>query len=684
MQTTISNGRPWTFYALTLCFGLFLAFLYGPMLVIYILSFQGPEGGLTFPLRGVSTRWFHDLVQPGRSGDIPGAFARSMELAAVAATLTVVMCVSAGLGFRRRFAGSGAVFYLAIASLVMPGLFVGLGISLIFQLLGWGTDWRESGLGAQLTWTLPFGLLVMFAVIGRFNRSYEEAARDLGAKAWQVIREVTLPILLPGIIGVALFGFTLSYDEFARTVLTAGSVNTLPLEIWAMTTNVTSPSLYAVGTVTTFVSFTVIGVALGSIAMIQRRRTRHATSEVAAVPAQVTDHGRKPAMSAHPQNGSIELVDVTKTYTPGAPPAVADLDLRIDHGSYCCLLGPSGCGKTTILRMIAGHELPTSGDVLIGNRNVTNLPPVERGTAMMFQSYALFPHRSVIDNVAFALKIRGVGRADRNSTARELLEKVRLEAFAQRLPSELSGGQQQRVALARALITNPRVLLLDEPLSALDEYLRLRMRGELRRIQRELGITFVHVTHTQLEATAVADVVVVMEQGRIEQAASARDIFLHPRNAYVARFIGGQNVLSGTVERQADGRAVILTSTGARVEVPLSGAGVAPGEILFAALRRDRITLRRPAQGEVGRDLANRITGEIHTIENQGSYVKVTLDVGDGEEFVANVLDEDFFLDPIDIGDQAVASWSSSNVRLLEDRPSRQAIATQQPSVVAA
>ena len=150
---------------------------------------------------------------------------------------------------------------------------------------------------------------------------------------------------------------------------------------------------------------------------------------------------------------------------------MADLDLRVDHGAYCCLLGPSGCGKTTILRMIAGHEFPTSGDVLIGNRNVTNLPPVERGTAMMFQSYALFPHRSVIDNVAFALKMRGIGKDARNATARELLEKVRLEAFANRLPSELSGGQQQRVALARALITNPRVLLLDEPLSALDEYL---------------------------------------------------------------------------------------------------------------------------------------------------------------------------------------------------------------------
>ena len=163
-------------------------------------------------------------------------------------------------------------------------------------MLGWQTDWRTSGFGTQLTWTLPFGLLVMFAVIGRFNRSYEEAARDLGATAWQGTREVTLPILLPGIIGVALFGFTLSYDEFARTVLTAGSQNTLPLEIWAMTTNVTSPALYAVGTVTTLVSFTVIGTALGSIALIQRHRSRHATSSdmgLPATPALPSDNGPK-------------------------------------------------------------------------------------------------------------------------------------------------------------------------------------------------------------------------------------------------------------------------------------------------------------------------------------------------------------------------------------------------------
>jgi putative spermidine/putrescine transport system permease protein len=229
---------------------------------------------------GVSLHWFGALFAQQRTGDVAGSFLRSVVLALLVLTLTVIMAVMAGLAFRRRFFGAALVFYLAIASLVMPGLLVGLGIGLMCQLLGIQPAWYTSALGAQLTWTLPFGLLIMFAVFSRFNRTYEEAARDLGASPWQTLRHVILPILLPGIIGVALFGFTLSYDEFARSLLTVGSHKTLPLEIWAMTTNVTSPALYALGTLTTAVSFVVITLALSSMAMIQRRRAhRHPDAE---------------------------------------------------------------------------------------------------------------------------------------------------------------------------------------------------------------------------------------------------------------------------------------------------------------------------------------------------------------------------------------------------------------------
>src|SRR5438093_7276997 len=286
------------------------------------------------------------------------------------------------------------------------------------------------------------------------------------------------------------------------------------------------------------------------------------------------------------QSGEIELYHVTTRFERTV--AVDAIDLAIPHGSYCCLLGPSGCGKTTILRMMAGHETPTEGDVRIGGESVVELPPVRRGTAMMFQNYALFPHLTVLDNVAFNLKMRGVAKAERHRRAREMLAQVRLDQFADRMPSQLSGGQQQRVALSRALITSPRVLLLDEPLSALDEFLRLQMRGELRRMQKELGITFVHVTHTQLEAIAVADMVVVMDQGRIEQAGSAREIYTLPVSAYVARFMGGQNVLAGKVIAVNGGAVTVCYGTGARFATPVTSTATDKCEEIFCFYRRDR------------------------------------------------------------------------------------------------
>lgn len=267
--------RSRSFYILAAFFGLFLLFLYGPTITIGILSFQGPEGGLTFPMRGASLHWFRDLFQEQAVGDIWGAFRRSFGLGVMVMISTVVVSVSAGLAFRKKFRGSGVLFYLAITSLVIPSILISLGVGLIFNQLGFKVHWATSGFGAQLTWTLPFGLLIMFAVFNRFDKSYEEAARDQGATAWQTIWYVVLPIIAPSLIGIALFGFTLSYDEFARTLLTAGSYNTLPLEIFGMTTNVTTPVIYALGTLTTLFSFVIIGVFLLSVAILSRRRARH-------------------------------------------------------------------------------------------------------------------------------------------------------------------------------------------------------------------------------------------------------------------------------------------------------------------------------------------------------------------------------------------------------------------------
>jgi putative spermidine/putrescine transport system permease protein len=266
--------RPWTFYVLAALFTAFVIFLYAPMIVIYVLSFQGPTGGLVFPMRGVSLHWFEALFGQARTGDVGGAFSRSLPLALIVLMLTVLISVTAGFAFRKRFHGSGFIFYTAIASLIVPGLVLSIGILVSFRFLDLPIRWYTSGLGAHLSWTLPFGLLIMFAILGRLSPSYEEAAYDLGASKWQALRYVVIPIVFPGMIAVALFGFTLSYDEFPRSWLTVGSRNTLPIEIWTMTTNVTSPALYALGTVTTIISFIAIAIALGSIAIIQRRRAQ--------------------------------------------------------------------------------------------------------------------------------------------------------------------------------------------------------------------------------------------------------------------------------------------------------------------------------------------------------------------------------------------------------------------------
>ena len=268
------ESRPRSFYALATVFGLFLLFLYGPTITIAILSFQGPSGGLTFPMQGVSLHWFRDLFQEQAVGDIWGSFGRSLMLGLMVMVTTVVVSVMGGLAFRKRFRGAGLLFQLVVASLVIPSILVSLGVGLMFSQGGLGVHWATSGFGAQLTWTLPFGLLIMFAVFNRFDRSYEEAARDQGASPWQVLRHVVLPIIAPSLVGVALFGFTLSYDEFARTLLTAGSYNPLPLEIYGMTTNVTTPVIFALGTLTTVFSFAVIGVFLLALRLMQARRAR--------------------------------------------------------------------------------------------------------------------------------------------------------------------------------------------------------------------------------------------------------------------------------------------------------------------------------------------------------------------------------------------------------------------------
>ncbi|GFE50228.1 ABC transporter ATP-binding protein [Roseobacter cerasinus] len=319
----------------------------------------------------------------------------------------------------------------------------------------------------------------------------------------------------------------------------------------------------------------------------------------------------------------LEFVSLTKRY--GDTIAVDAVSYHFGAGTYACLLGPSGCGKSSTLRMVAGHESVSDGSVLLGGRDISHLPPAKRGTAMMFQNYALFPHLSVADNVAFSLKMKGVDAAVRARHAGEMLELVDMSGFADRLPAQLSGGQQQRVALARALITEPDVLLLDEPLSALDPFLRIRMRAELKRLQRELGITFIHVTHGQDEALALADEIVVMNDARIEQAGPTRAVFDAPKTAFVARFLGSHNVIA-----------------------------LAEGKV---AVRSDALRIGAPEGAQ--------LQGKITNIEYQGTHVSLTAAIAGAQEVTALLSDKDFFGAPKDLGEAVGLNWDSQAAHAL-------------------
>ena len=326
----------------------------------------------------------------------------------------------------------------------------------------------------------------------------------------------------------------------------------------------------------------------------------------------------------------LEFAVLTKRYDKTL--AVNNINLKIPAGTYCCLLGPSGCGKTSTLRMIAGHEEISEGDILLGNNIINELSPAKRGTAMMFQNYALFPHLSCLENVGFALKMRGLQKDLRNIEAEKMLQLVQMSEFSDRLPAQLSGGQQQRVALARALITNPSILLLDEPLSALDPFLRIKMRSELKVLQKKLGITFIHVTHSQDEAMALADMIVVMNNGIIEQVGSPYEIFNNPKNKFIASFVGGHNVI--TKNRKT------------------------------YSIRMDHIDLQLKELKNTKYNNVNLF--KVKEIEFQGQIVKVSGDTKNFGELSVQLSDEKFLKNRFEIEDEVFISWNDERESLLE------------------
>jgi ABC-type Fe3+/spermidine/putrescine transport system ATPase subunit len=371
--------------------------------------------------------------------------------------------------------------------------------------------------------------------------------------------------------------------------------------------------------------------------------------------------GAAPAAPSSTRGSGLDLLDLTKVF-PGGTVAVEDVNLHIDHGEYVVLLGPSGCGKTTTLRMIGGHEFPSSGDIQLDGESLVSLPPHKRPTTTVFQHFALFPHRTVLQNVEFGLKMHKIPKEERRRLAFEAIEMVGLEALSDRKPRALSGGQQQRVALARVLVTKPKALLLDEPLGDLDRLLQLRMRVELRNLQRQLGLMFIHVTHNQEEALSMADRIVVMNDARIQQIADPLTIATKPATELVARFMGDNNIVRGRVTESDGDRLVVEDEQHVRASVRTPGSHRAVGDEVLVAVRAAAVQLDENGSDAVA---LNSARCEIVFVEFLGDLVKLHLVAG-GERMLAKVPADRYPSLRGREGESITISWKEEDVQLLE------------------
>ena len=356
---------------------------------------------------------------------------------------------------------------------------------------------------------------------------------------------------------------------------------------------------------------------------------------------------------------AIALEGITKRFGK-AEAAVRDVSLEIGEGEFFSLLGPSGCGKTTTLRMIAGFEVPDEGRIVLQGTDVTTVFSNKRPVNMVFQQYALFPHMSIYDNVAFGLKVKGVPRKEHRGRILEILRVVELEGLENRRPRQLSGGQQQRVALARALVNQPAALLLDEPLGALDVKLRKQMQLELKKIQTELGTTFVYVTHDQDEALSMSDRIAVMNHGRVEQIAGPREIYEHPTTAFVADFIGSLNALDFTVDELVGGYAVMRVGEADRVVLPVGGE-TNTGDSFRVAVRPERVQIGRP--GDSGADGGTRLEGTVVQVVYLGMYTQFHIETAAGRLVSHRLADE--LLDPPEPTTRVSVMWEPEHTAVL-------------------
>jgi spermidine/putrescine transport system ATP-binding protein len=358
----------------------------------------------------------------------------------------------------------------------------------------------------------------------------------------------------------------------------------------------------------------------------------------------------------------LECIEKSFTHTQ----ILRGLNLSVNSGEFITLLGSSGCGKTTTLRIIAGLEKADAGRVFLAGKDISDLAPNKRDVNMVFQNFALFPHMNVASNIGYSLKLKGLSRGEIKRQVAEALEMVRLSGFEGRLPASLSGGERQRVAVARALVNRPKVLLLDEPLGALDLQLRRQMQQELKRLQKQLGITFIHITHDQEEALSMSDRIAVMHQGRFEQIGSAAEVYDHPETSYVAHFVGNANILHGTAEAPENAgspETLVFRHPAGHVRIQNLGAPLAPGQPLTLAIRTEHITLEIPAQQALydREGLDAMVTGKSFA----GGQLRISAELTGGEEIVASRHGMDT---PLDVGDRVRISWANPAEAVIVDR----------------
>ncbi|NYJ76561.1 polyamine ABC transporter ATP-binding protein [Allobranchiibius huperziae] len=372
------------------------------------------------------------------------------------------------------------------------------------------------------------------------------------------------------------------------------------------------------------------------------------------------------AAPAQAAKDAVDLIDVTKQF--GSATAVDHVSLHIRRNEFFSILGPSGCGKTTLMRMITGFERPTSGQIHLNGRDVKNEPANKRDLNMLFQSYALFPHLNVFDNVAFELKVRKHERSTIRARVTEALNLVRLVGYDDRKPSELSGGQKQRVALARAIVSRPSVIMLDEPLGALDQRLRQDMQLELKRLQREVGVTFIYVTHDQNEALTMSDRIAVISEGRVMQVASPTQLYLEPANRFVADFIGTSNLLTGRVSSTTAHQVCVDVEELGQLRAP-GNPQCTPGDVVHLSIRPENITINSDTEERAPSTDTVSVPGKVAEVVFLGDDTRFFVDVGHGTLLTVKQVNMSRLgqAQPIALNDQVTLRWSISDSRLLTE-----------------